>query len=180
MNQLKCSKKKTAYQLSPQRKIRVLKIFRNLITQSFMHLIKGTVTWNCFLLLKVWICWVCSSTLCGFNNLVGEIHTLEPPINPCYWQLEQQENPCLWYLEQQENSCYGIKRKSKLMLWYLEQQMKFMQKVIWATRKSMPQFQGPIFWKLGIWAKIITQTWKNWNTTFINKLIWTIFRNKNI
>ena len=49
----------------------------------------------------------------------------------------------LWYLEQQENSCFVFRATRKSML-----------KVIRTTRKSMPQFQGPIlFWKLAIWAK---------------------------
>ena len=49
-----------------------------------------------------------------------------------------------------------------------------------ATRKSMPQFQGPIFWKLGIWAKFPEQTLKNKNATLIHALIGSIFCNKNI
>ena len=55
-----------------------------------------------------------------------------------------------------------------------------MLKVIRATRKSITQFQGPRFWKHGIWAKFRDQTWKNKNATLKNALIGSIFWNKNI
>ena len=45
----------------------------------------------------------------------------------------------IWYLEQHENSCLVFRATRQQMV-----------KVIRATRKSMPLFQGPIFWKLGI------------------------------
>ena len=57
---------------------------------------------------------------------------------------------------------------------------KSILKVIWATRKSMPQFQRPIFWKLGMWAKFPHLTWKNKNSTLINVVIESIFWNTNI
>ena len=44
----------------------------------------------------------------------------------------------------------------------------------------MPQFQGPIFWKLWILAKLPNQTWGKKNATLINALIRSIFCNKNI
>ena len=56
---------------------------------------------------------------------------------------------------------------------------KSMLMVIGATRKSMPQFQEPIFWKHGILAKFPDQTGKNKNATLINALIGRIFWNTN-
>ena len=51
---------------------------------------------------------------------------------------------------------------------------KSMLKVIQATRKSVPQFQGPIFWKLGTGKKISQPNLKKKkNATFINALIGT-------
>ena len=75
----------------------------------------------------------------------------------------------LWYLEQQENSCFVFRATRKSML-----------KVIRVTRKSMPQFQGPIFFKLRIRAKISDQTLKKQKCYLINALIGSIFWNKNI
>ena len=75
----------------------------------------------------------------------------------------------LWYLEQPENPCFVFRATRKSML-----------KVIRATRKSTLQFQGPIFWKLGIGAKFPNQTGKNMDASLINTLIWSIFWNKNI
>ena len=55
-----------------------------------------------------------------------------------------------------------------------------MLRVIRATRKSMLQFQGPIFWKLNISAKFNNQSLKKENATLINALIGSILWNKNM
>ena len=55
-----------------------------------------------------------------------------------------------------------------------------MLKVIRATRKLMPKFQGPMFWKLGIRAKFPDKLEKNKNATLIIALIGRIFWNTNI
>ena len=48
-------------------------------------------------------------------------------------------NPMKWYFERQKTNAMVFRGRSKLML-----------KVIRARRKSMAQFQSPIFRKLGI------------------------------
>ena len=76
----------------------------------------------------------------------------------------------LWYLEQQENSCFAFRATRKSML-----------KVIRATRKYMPQFQGPIFLETWNSSQIsLPNLKKNKNATLINALIGSIFWNKNI
>ena len=75
----------------------------------------------------------------------------------------------LWYLEQQENSCFVFRATRKLML-----------KVIRATRKSMPQFQRPIFLETWDMSQITQPNLKKKNATLINAIIGSIFCNKNI
>ena len=55
-----------------------------------------------------------------------------------------------------------------------------MLKVIRATRKSMPQFQGPVFLETWDLSQISWPNLKNKNATLINALIGNIFWNKNI
>ena len=77
----------------------------------------------------------------------------------------------LWVIRATRNPMLMVFRAPrKLMLWYLEQHIshvmvfrarsKSMLKVIPATRKLMPQFQGQIFWKLWIKVKVPDKTLK--------------------
>ena len=66
----------------------------------------------------------------------------------------------LSYLEPQENSCFVFRATRKSML-----------KVIRETRKSMPQFQGPVFFgNLGFEPNFLTKLEKT-KKCFLNKRI---------